>query len=111
MQNEKDQRQVNQHTARTLVSGGSQIGFDLRATLLANIVLQMLFIGIFSILKPSLLITLTAVITLVLYWTLAALAYFRKDHLSALEKIALRVGFGFFLPLAALIASSVLRNY
>ena len=89
--------------------GLGPIQFDLRSTLIANVILQVLFIAVFCMLKPSSLIALTSVFTVVLYWSLATLAIFRRQRLTALERIALRIGFGFLLPLGALIASFVLR--
>ncbi len=77
--------------------------FDFRATVTANVIIQVVLIYLFCFQFKSDMLQWVALLAVALYWILVALAYPRREQLSLAERVALRLGLGASLPLAALI--------
>jgi hypothetical protein len=77
--------------------------FDFKATIAANLLLQIILVFLFCYVLESKALPIITLIAIGMYWTLVVLAWPRRHDLRLAERLALRVGLGALLPLAALL--------
>lgn len=77
--------------------------FDFKATIIANLLIQLLLIYLFCFVMESSVLPQITMLAIVMYWLMAALAWRRRHILRLLERLALRLGLGVLLPLSALL--------
>ena len=77
--------------------------FNFRATITANTIIQFVLIYLFCFHYESQMLQWVTLLAIVIYWILVAMAYPRRERLSVAERIALRLGLGAALPVAAML--------
>lgn len=78
--------------------------FDYRSTLIANAMVQLVMVIMFYVASNTLLAIYGALIAVVLYWLMAIALYKRRQRLSIIERVALRLGYGILLPISLFLA-------